>query len=217
MGNPPCFLLDFCLFSYVNALKRRIPHGSAMAATETQKQENLLKQNFGAERPLEKFLTDITEVQRADGKLYVSPIMDCFSGEIIALEMRNNMKKELCIDTARQLKSLYPPLAGAVDPFRSRKPVHRRTELSCCGLMQSLSGIGHCFDNAWMESLFATLKKEKIYRSAAYRLPREQVKTIIFRYVFAYHNRIRIYTGNPQGLPPGLCRKLAANHRQSAA
>ena len=51
--------------------------------------------------PSEKFLTDITEVQCADGKLYVSPIMDCFSGEIVALEMRDNMKKELCIDTVR--------------------------------------------------------------------------------------------------------------------
>ena len=51
-------------------------------------------------------------------------------------------------------------------------------------MIQSLSGIGHCFDNARMESFFATLKKEKIYQIAAYKLPREQVKTIIFRYVF---------------------------------
>ena len=40
--------------------------------------------------------------------------MDCFSGEIVALEMRDNMKKELCIDTVRQLKRLYPSLVGAV-------------------------------------------------------------------------------------------------------
>ena len=53
--------------------------------------------------------------------------------------------------------------------------------------MQSLSGVGYCFDNARMESFFATLKKEKIYQIAAYKLPREQVKTIIFRYVFAYY------------------------------
>jgi len=59
---------------------------------------------------LEKFLTDITEIQCADGKLYVSPIMDCFNGEIVALEMRDNMKKELCIDTVRQLGRIYPNL-----------------------------------------------------------------------------------------------------------
>ena len=53
-----------------------------------------------------------------------------------------------------------------------------------------------------MESFFATLKKEKIYRIAAYKLPMETVKTIIFRYVFVYYNRIRICTSNPVGLPP---------------
>lgn len=70
------------------------------------------------------------------------------------------------------------------------------------GMIQSLSGTGHCFDNARMESLFATLKKEKIYRIAAYKHTREEVKTIIFRYVFIYYNRIRIYTTNPYGLSP---------------
>lgn len=80
--------------------KRRVPHGITKAATEVRERENLLKRDFSAEQPQEKFLTDITEVQCSDGKLYVSPTMDCFSGEIITLEMRNNMKKELCIDTA---------------------------------------------------------------------------------------------------------------------
>ena len=171
--------------------KRRIPHGITRATTEAQEQENLLKRNFGAERPLEKFLTDITEVQCADGKLYVSPIMDCFSGEIVALEMRDNMKKELCIDTVRQLKRLYPSLVGAVihsDRGSQYTSVAFRTELARCGLVQSLSGVGYCFDNARMERFFATIKQEKIYQIAAYKMQREKVKTIIFRYVFDYYN-----------------------------
>mgnify|MGYP004577023447 FL=1 len=60
-----------------------------------------------------------------------------------------------------------------------------------------------------MESFFATLKKEKIYQIAAYKLPREQVKTIIFRYVFIYYNRVRNYTRNPLGLPPAKYREWA--------
>ena len=44
---------------------------------------------------MQKLLTDITEIACVDGKLYISPIMDCFNGEIVALEMRENMKKEL--------------------------------------------------------------------------------------------------------------------------
>ena len=185
--------------------KKRIPRGITKATTEVQEQENLLKRDFSARRPLEKFLTDITEVQCADGKLYISPIMDRFSGEIVALEMRDNMKKELCIDTVRQLERLYPSLSGAVfhsDRGSQYTSAAFRAELSRCGMIQSLSGIGHCFDNARVESFFATLKKEKIYQIAAYKLPREQVKTIIFRYIFIYYNRVRVYTRNPLGLPP---------------
>ena len=145
--------------------KRRIPHGITKATTEIQEKENLLKRDFRSDMPLRKFLTDITEVQCADGKLYVSPIMDCFSGEIVALEMRDNMKKELCIDTVRQLERLYPRLSGAVfhsDRGSQYTSAAFRAELSRCGMIQSLSGAGHCFDNARMESFFATLKKEKI-------------------------------------------------------
>ena len=83
--------------------RHRRPHGITKADTETQDRENLIKRNFTADKPLKKLLTDITEVQCADGKLYVSPILDCFNGEIIALEMRDNMKKELCIGTVKQL------------------------------------------------------------------------------------------------------------------
>ena len=68
-----------------------------------------------------------------------------------------------------------------------------------------------------MESFFATLKKEKIYRISAYKLTRDQVKTVIFRYVFIYYNRIRVYTSNPNGLPPTAYREWAARVKQTDA
>jgi hypothetical protein len=69
--------------------RHRRPHGITKADTETQNRENLIKRNFSEDKPLKKLLTDITEVQCADGKLYVSPILDCFNGEIIALIVIN--------------------------------------------------------------------------------------------------------------------------------
>ena len=185
--------------------QKRVPHGITKAATGAQEQENLLKQDFSARRPLEKFLTDITEVQYADDKRYVSPVMDCFSGEIVTLEMQDNMKKELCIDTVRQLGRIYSSLKVAMfysDRGSQYTSTAFRAELSRYGMVQSLRGTGRCFDNARMENFFATLKKENIYQIAAYKLPREQVKTIIFRYIFIYYNRISVYTRNPLGLPP---------------
>ena len=62
------------------------------------------------------------------------------------------------------------------------------------------------YDNARMESFFATLKKEKLYQIPTYRMEKEEVKTIVFRYIFIYYNRIRLYTGNPGFLPPSEYR-----------
>jgi hypothetical protein len=62
-------------------------------------------------------------------------------------------------------------------------------------------------DNARMESFFATLKKEKLYRMRTERYPMAYVKTVIFRYVMIYYNRQRIYTANPGGWPPMVFRE----------
>ena len=185
--------------------KARKPHGITKATTEIQEKENIIKRDFSSDKPIKKLLTDITEVQCADGKLYVSPIMDCFNGEIVALEMRDNMKKELCIDTVKQLKLKYGDLKNVIlhsDRGSQYTSEAFRSLLKKYEIAQSLSGTGRCYDNARMESFFATLKKEKLYRIPTYRMTREDVKTVIFRYVFIYYNRIRLYTGNPGNLSP---------------
>ena len=92
--------------------KSRKPHGITKASSEIQDKENLIKRDFTADKPVKKLLTDIAEVQCSDGKLYISPIMDCYNGEILTVEMRDNMKKELCMDTVHQLKQRYGNLQG---------------------------------------------------------------------------------------------------------
>ena len=201
--------------------RRRRPRGITKATTEIQDRENLLKRNFKAEKPLRKLLSDITEIQCFDGKLYVSAVLDCYNGEILSVAMDDNMKKELCIRTIEELRSMYgKKLKGA--SFHSDRGSQYTSEafksaLGKAGLVQSLSGTGHCFDNARMESFFATLKKEKIYRISAYKLTREQVKSIIFRYIFVYYNRIRISSVNPGGMAPTTYREWAKKHTPSAA
>ena len=85
----------------------RKPKGLTHATTEIQEQQNLIKQDFSAEHPLKKLLTDISQIQCHDGKLYISPILDCYNGEILSLIMRDNMKKELCIDTLKAVTRRY--------------------------------------------------------------------------------------------------------------
>jgi transposase InsO family protein len=201
--------------------RRRTPRGITKATTEIQDRENLIKRNFKAEKPLRKLLSDITEIQCFDGKLYVSAVLDCYNGEILSVAMDDNMKKELCVRTVEELRSLYgKKLKGAI--FHSDRGSQYTSEafknaLGKAGLIQSLSGTGHCFDNARMESFFATLKKEKIYRISAYKLTREHVKSIIFRYIFVYYNRIRISSVNPRGMAPTTYREWAKNHAPTVA
>lgn len=194
---------------------RRTPRGITKATTEIEEKENLIKRNFRSDKPFTKLLTDITQIQCVDGKLYISAILDCYNGEIVALEMRNNMKKELCIDTIKQLSNvrnavLHSDRGSQYTSFEFKETLKKR------GIIQSLSGAGHCFDNARMESFFATLKKEKLYRIPTYRMTRKDVKSIIFRYIFGYYNTIRINSFNKKGLPPVAYRQLAENQNLSA-
>ena len=189
--------------------RKRRPKGLTRATTEIQEKENLIKQDFTSDQPYQKLLTDISQIPCHDGKLYISPIMDCFNGEIISLVMRSNMRKELCIDTFNAAAKRFP-LNGAIlhsDRGSQYTSEAFRKTLSNAGVLQSLSGVNHCFDNARMESFFATLKKELLYRIPTYKMKMAEVKAIIFRYVFVYYNRIRIYTSNPDGLPPAAYRR----------
>ena len=191
--------------------RKRRPKGLTKADPAAMKSENLIKQDFSADRPFQKLLTDITQVQCADGKLYISPILDCFSGEILALCMADNMRKELCTDTVKAAAGRFPIHGAILHSDRGSQYTSDafRVTLTANGLVQSLSGVAHCYDNARMESFFATLKKELIYRIPAYRMRMNEVKALVFRYVFVYYNRLRIYTANPGGWPPET-RRLAA-------
>ena len=73
--------------------------------------------------------------------------------------------------------------------------------------VQSMGGVGKCWDNSRMERWFATLKKEKIYQIDSTKLTVEEVKTIVWRYTFAYYNTKCITTVNPGGLPPAVYRE----------
>ena len=96
--------------------QKRKPHGTTKATTEIQDRENLIKCDFTAEKPLQKLLSDITEIQCFDGKLYLSAVLDCHNGEVLAAEMDDNMKKELCIRTVKDLELQYgrEALSGAI-------------------------------------------------------------------------------------------------------
>lgn len=124
--------------------RRRRPKGLTKATTEAQEKESLIKQDFSSVAPFKKVLTDITQVQCFVGKLYISPSLDCFDGSILSLLMRDNMKKELCIDAVKAAAQRYPQIQGAIyhsDRGSQYTSEEFRETLKSLGMTQSLSGV----------------------------------------------------------------------------
>ena len=199
--------------------QKKHPNGITKADRDAQKSENLIKQDFTAQSPNEKWLSDITEVPCADGKLYVSAVLDCFDGAIVGLTFDDNMRKELCITSFEQACNRYNARNMIFHSDRGSQYTSKlfRESLQNHGVIQSMSGTGRCYDNARMESFFATLKKEKLYKIKTELMPMETVKTIIFRYVEIYYNRNRIYTTNTDGYPPLVYRQMYYYNLQETA
>ncbi len=183
--------------------KRRHAKGITKADPAAQASENLIRQDFTAESPNQKWLGDITEIPTAQGKLYLAAVMDCFDGSIVGLKMADNMRAELCVDAFTSGVKKYQAYGMIFHSDRGSQytsGLYRQT-LARYGATQSMSSTGKCFDNARMESFFATLKKESIYKYKTENMSMDEVKKIVFRFIEIYYNRKRIYTTNG-GYPP---------------
>lgn len=129
--------------------------------------DDLVRRGFGADRPNELWLTDITEHPTADGKLYLCAIKDVWSNRIVGYSMHERMKASLAVAALRNALSARGVVAGTVvhsdrgSQFRSAKFV--RT-LRSNGLTGSMGRTGTCADNAAMESFFSLLQKNVLDR-----------------------------------------------------
>ncbi len=132
--------------------------------------------------------------------------------------MDNNMRKELCIQAFENACKSQGAKAMILHSDRGSQYTSYdfRNALAQYGATQSMSGTGRCYDNARMESFFATLKKEKLYRIGTEHFPMHQIKSVIFRYIMIYYNKQRIYTSNPQGLSPYAYRMKSLVTTQAA-
>lgn len=191
---------------------RRSPYGLTKADKKARRPENLIRRDFTASAPNKKWLTDITQIKCVEGRLYIAPVMDCYGGEIVSLAMGGNMKKGLCIRAAKDALKARKPAAGLI--FHSDAGSQYTSDaykkfLGKNRVIQSMGDVGRCYDNARMESFFATLKKEKLYRLDTARMTMEEVKTEVWWFV-QYYNRIRICSINEDIFPPSyLQRKMA--------
>lgn len=169
---------------------------------------NLLNREFTADGPNQKWTTDVTEFKVKGEKLYLSPVMDLYNGEIVAYELKKRPDYPLVgrmLDKAlKTLDGKQAPLLHSDQGWHYKMPAYRK-KLATKGIKQSMSRKGNCLDNAAMESFFATLKTELFYTrkfSSIWDLGFE-----VYRYI-NYYNLTRIKS-RLNGLSPVQYRTRA--------
>jgi transposase InsO family protein len=156
---------------------------------------NLLGRYFQASKPNQIWTGDITYVRTVEGWLYLAVVIDLFSRKVVGWAMSSRLSTELAVKALRMAIGNRDPAPGLIihSDRGSQYASHLfQSIVKNCGLVQSMSRKGDCWDNAPTESFFATLKKELI-RDQLF-CTREQAMTEIFRYIEGYYNNIRLHS-----------------------
>lgn len=156
---------------------------------------NLVDRDFTAERPNEKWLTDISEIKARDGKVYLSPMIDCFDGKIVAYTAGFSPNAELA---NRMLEKAASTLPGNARPLvHSDRGCHYRWPgwlalMERFGLTRSMSAKGCSPDNAAAEGFFGRMKTEAVYPEKWEEHTRNEVLALVDEYIRWYnHERIK--------------------------
>lgn len=162
---------------------------------------NILKRDFKAEQPNQKWATDITEFNVKGKKLYLSPVIDLFNGEIISYELSERPNFE---QVANMLKKSFkkisrkPNLILHSDQGWQYQMKQYQRMLHEKGITQSMSRKGNCLDNAVIENFFGIIKSELFYLEKFSSI--SQLKQEIVKYINYYNNdRIKL---NLKGMSP---------------
>jgi len=153
---------------------------------------NMLKRNFKATAPNQKWATDITEFNISGKKLYLSPIIDLFNQEIISYELS---ERPVFNQVVMMLKKVFKKIPNNSNltlhsdqgwQYQMKQYQHLLQEK---GIMQSMSRKGNCLDNAIIENFFGILKSELFYLKKYKSI--NQLKKEINEYI-NYYNIDRI-------------------------
>jgi len=172
--------------------RRRVWKRSGIAGLEVVA-ANTLRRAFAATRPNEKWVSDITYVPTRQGWLYLAVLMDLYSRRIVGWAMEEQMTTTLTLKALEMALQQRPVPVGLLhhsDRGSQYSAMAYQQRLAARGIRCSMSRPGNCWDNAVVESFFATLKTELLSAEPAYGT-RQEARTAIFEYVEGFYNRTR--------------------------
>jgi transposase InsO family protein len=164
--------------------------------------ENLLNREFTAEKPNQKWVSDITYIPTDEGWLYLAGVMDLCGRAIVGFSMDNHMRKSLVIGALNQAMGrmgakeglLIHSDRGVQYASKEYQDILKKNKFIC-----SMSRKGNCYDNAPMESFWGKLKQEWLYGRRF--KTRTEAKAAIFEYIEVFYNRQRIHSSNGYRVP----------------
>ena len=191
--------LRICRGLGIQSTVKYASHGCTKQASDPQYiAENLLGRRFRADKPNEKWLTDVTEFKYYVGpavhKIYLSAILDLCDRRIVAFAVRDSNDSALAHDTLDQAVTMNPkaqPLFHSDRGFQYTTRVFH-DKLAAAGMTQSMSRIGKCIDNGPMEGFWGILKRERYYGKRF--TSRMELVHMIEDYI-AYYNSRRLQRG----------------------
>lgn len=127
---------------------------------------NLLERDFKADKPNQKWVTDVTEFALFGIKLYLSPIIDLFNGEVVAYDLSYHPNLNQVTNMLEQAFAKIPDNTALIlhsDQGWQYQHKHYQKMLKDKGIRQSMSRKGNCLDNACAENFFGLLKTELLY------------------------------------------------------
>ena len=157
--------------------------------------ENLLQQDFTAQRPNQVWVGDITYIATGEGWLYLAVVLDLFSRKVVGWSMSDRMTATLVCDALRMAlfrRKRSPGVIMHTDRGSQYCSREHRSLLDKNGLVASMSAKGNCYDNAAMESWNHSLKIEAIHGERFET--REQARAHVFEYIEVDYNRNRLHS-----------------------
>ena len=163
--------------------------------------EKLLNREFEAEEPNQKWVTDVTEFKVHNEKLYLSPIVDLFNGEVISFNLSRHPVFAQVVDMLEKAFSKIPNNTNLIlhsDQGWQYQMKQYQALLKDKGIRQSMSRKGNCLDNSLAENFFGLLKSELFYMKEYKTI--EELERDIIEYIDYYNNK-RI-KGKLKGMSP---------------
>ena len=158
--------------------------------------DNKLNRDFAAPGPNRKWLADITYVPTEQGWLYLSSVLDVFSRKIVGWSMADHLETDLAADALKMALLRRGPRPDDLLHHSDRGVQYASEDyqhlLSQHGIEVSMSNKGDCWDNAMMESFFATLKTELVHHEDY--ATHDQARQSIFEYIEVFYNRKRLHS-----------------------